>query len=257
MFREPSPSSRAEGGDPPLRRRLPGPGNFIPDHELGALLVLVAAGPVVEGVVVHVAQFGSLTEGDLARPPGPVHRIEVFGQRLGGTAELDAPGFGGRDPLSLALADVFPLVLGHEGQDLQHHIGQERAQQILAAACVQKRHIQHNDIDVLFLGQKAPLDQDLLVVAAQPVDAFDVEQVVLAQTAYQPLVFRPLEILAGLPVHIYILGGYLRLAQGDPLAVVVLFAGADPDVAIDAHGSPSCLSGSGGLDRRPLLIVTL
>ena len=65
-------------------------------------------------------------------------------------SEFYAPGFCRRNALGLPLADVFPLALGHEGEDLQHQVGDEGAHEIFSGAGVQQRHINHADVHALF-----------------------------------------------------------------------------------------------------------
>ncbi len=46
-----------------------------------------------------------------------------------------------------------------------------------------------------------PLFQNLCVIAAQTVDAFNIEQIVSFQFSQQPFILWPLEILVGLLAH--------------------------------------------------------
>ena len=147
-------------------------------------------------------------------------------------AEADAPGFGGGDTLGLALADVGPLVFRHKGQHLQHDVRQKGAHQVLAPAGVQQGHIQHHDVGPLFLGDDPPLLQNLPVVAPQPVDALDTEQVIFSQPPQQPIVLGPVKVLAGLLVQIGILLRHPGLPEGDPLPVLVLIPAGHPDIAV-------------------------
>ena len=115
---------------------------------------------------------------------------------------------------------------------MQDNIAEEGPHQVLAPAGVQQRHIHHHDVNTLLLGQNPPLFQNLAVVAAQPVDALDIEQVVRLQLFDQLLVLGPLKILAGLLVQKDILLRDGQLPHGDQLPVLVLVTGADPDIAV-------------------------
>ena len=115
---------------------------------------------------------------------------------------------------------------------MQDNIAEEGPHQVLASPGVQQRHIQHHNVDLLLLGEYPPLILDFFIVASQPVDALDVEQIVRLQFSDQLFVLRPVEVLAGLLVHEDILLRDGHLPQGDQLAVLVLLPGTDPDVAV-------------------------
>ena len=101
-------------------------------------------------------------------------------------------------------------------------------------AGIQQGHVQHHDVHPLLLGEQPPLLQDLPIVAPQTVDALDVEQIVFFQFPHQPPVLGAKEVLAGLLVQQDVALRHARLPQGDPLAVFILFPGADPDVAVNS-----------------------
>ena len=131
-----------------------------------------------------------------------MYRVEVIRQRNRRSAELDALGFGRCDSLRLPLADELPLILRYEGQNLQHQVGNEGAHQVLALPGIQQRHSNDADVHIFLLGQDAPLVLHLLIIAPQPVDALNVEQVARLQLFHQLFVLRPVEILAGYLVHV-------------------------------------------------------
>ena len=197
--------------------------------------------PVAEGGQRDPALLGGGGAGDGAGPPAQIGAVVVGGAGLGGPAEPDAPGLGRRDALGLALADVLALVLGDEGEDLEHQIGDEGAHQVFAAAGVQQGHVDDADIHAGLLGQGPPLVLDLLIVAPQPVDAQDIEQVARLQPFHQFFVLRTVEVLAGLLVHIDVPLWDLPAVQRDHLPVLVLVGAGYPDVSIDLfwHRSPS------------------
>lgn len=76
----------------------------------------------VEGAGGHLAGRGGLGEGELFLPPGLVDGVKILRQGAGRPAELYPPGPGGGDAFGLSLADVGPLVLGHEGEDLKDDV---------------------------------------------------------------------------------------------------------------------------------------
>ena len=87
-----------------------------------------------------------------------------------------------RIPLILA-AYVFPLALGHEGENLKHEIGNEGAEQILVASGIKKGHVEDQNVHFHILGEQMPLLLDFLVVSSQPVDARDADLIARLQAA--------------------------------------------------------------------------
>ena len=170
---------------------------------------------------------------ELTALPGRYDLGEIGRYGPAGPAEPDAPGLGGGDALRLPPVDGLPLRLGHEGQDLQHQVGDEGAQQVLALPRVQQRHIQHADVCAHLPGEDAPLLLQLLIAAAQPVDAQDIQQITAAQPAQQLLVLGALKVLAGLTVNIQIFCRDRLGRQRNALTVLVLVGGADPNVTVD------------------------
>ena len=180
-------------------------------------------GAGVEGALGQLAQGRGLTEGKLLAPPRLMDLLEIFGQGSWGSSEANASGAGGGDALLLTAAYVFAFVLRGEGEDLQNEVGDEGAHKVLALPCVEQGHVEHADIDVKLLGEEPPLLLDLLIVAAQPVNAEDAEQVAGAELFDQSAVLRTVEVLAGLSVEEDVFVGDALFMEGDFLSVVVLF----------------------------------
>ncbi len=66
---------------------------------------------------------------------------------------------------------------------------------------------------------------DLLIIPPQPVDAEDVQKVPFLDGLYEPCVLGPVEILAGLFIHVDVGGGHALFVQCDHLAYLVLVCG--------------------------------
>ena len=143
-------------------------------------------------------------------------------RHLRGAAEAHAAALGRGDALGLAGADGFALVLRDKGEELQHQVCDKGAHQVLGEGGVQQRHVQHADIHPALLGQEAPLLENLLVVAAQPVDAVQEQQVPAPQPVQEALVLRPAEVLAALLVQEDVLPAQAQTLQGLELAGLVL-----------------------------------
>ena len=77
----------------------------------------------------------------------------------------------------LPFPNVFTFVLRNEGKHLQHEVGNERPKQILVTPCIQEGHVQHPNVHLFLLREQLPLPLDFFIVAAQPVNAGDAEQI--------------------------------------------------------------------------------
>lgn len=75
------------------------------------------------------------------------------------------------------------FIAKNEGQYLQDNIVEECSHQIFAPVGIQQGHIQYHNVDALLFGADSLLLQNLLVVASQAVNAFDIEQIVFFQPA--------------------------------------------------------------------------
>ena len=80
----------------------------------------------VEGRFAHATLTDGFGEGEFVLFLSRDDRAEVLRWRDLRSAEADAPLLGRRDALGLALPDVLPLVLCHEGEDLQDQIPLKR-----------------------------------------------------------------------------------------------------------------------------------
>lgn len=180
----------------------------------------------------HIAQRRRPGTADLACDPPSADLSEILRQRPGRPAEPDAPELRRFDALSLSLPDVPSLVLRHKRQHLQHDVAQERPHQILSSPGVQKGHVQHDDGGLTGLGDAGPLLQNLGVVPAQAVDAFDHQNVPRLEGLDQLLVQRTRKIFPGLLFHDDVRGRNAELLQGDQLAVLLLTARGHSGVAV-------------------------
>ena len=98
-------------------------------------------------------------------------RTEIWRKRAGRPAESYTSGLGRRDSLGLTPADVFTFILGHEGQNLENQVGNEGSHQVFTVSSIQKRHIQHTNIDTDFLRENTPLFLYFLIITSQSVNA--------------------------------------------------------------------------------------
>lgn len=98
--------------------------------------------------------------------------------------------------MALALADPFALALGDEGKNLENQVRDKRSHEVFALSGVKEGHIKDDDIDALFFGEDAPLFLDYFVIAAEAVDAQDVEKVAFPEPPDHALVAWSLEVFA-------------------------------------------------------------
>ena len=181
----------------------------------------------------HSAGFGSLSECYFFVPPFLPDVLEVVGQRPLGAAEFYASGLCRRDALRLPPPDIFPFILGHKGEDLQHEIRDKGSHQIPAAPRIQKGHVDHTDVDLLLSCQYPPLLLDLPVVAPQPVDAQHIEQVAGFQPLQHAPVGGPVKVLAGLFVDKEVFLIHASVPHGNPLSVLILVSAGHSDISVN------------------------
>jgi len=177
---------------------------------------------VTEGRQGHTTFLGGGGTGDCAGLPTVVRAGIIFRQGSGRAAETNPAGFGGSNPLFLPFTDIFAFTLGDKGKDLKDQVCNKGAHQVLAVAGIQKGHINDADINADFLGQDPPLILNFRVIAAQTVDAEDIEQVALPKPADKAFVLGAVEIFTGLFIHKDIMTRDGFFLQGNPLAVFIL-----------------------------------
>ena len=124
------------------------------------------------------------------------------------------------------------LELCHIGKQLQNDIRDQRARQVPAFSRVEQRHIDHADIHILFPRQKPPLILHLLVIAPQPVDALDDEQIARSQLPHQLPVLRAVKILARAFVNVDAAILHASRVQRDQLPLLILILAGNADIAI-------------------------
>ena len=98
---------------------------------------------------------------------------------------------------------------------------------------VQQGHVQDRDVRLLDFGQNPLLGLDVFIIALQPVDAQNAEQIAGLQFFDHSLILRPVEVLAGLLVREDVLRVYARSVQRNSLPVLVLIRTGCADIAVD------------------------
>ena len=69
---------------------------------------------------------------------------------------------------------------------MQDNIAEKGPHQVLAPPGVQQRHIQNHNVNLFLFCENPPLILDFFIVASQPVDALDIEQVVRLEFSDPP-----------------------------------------------------------------------
>ena len=106
---------------------------------------------------------------------------------------------------------------------MQHQVGDEGTRQVLAPGPrIQQRHVQNNDVHPLFLGDDSPLLQNLPIVAAQPVNTLNDQQIAGVQLFYETLVSGTVKVFSGLLVHVNVLFHDPKRRQRNHLTLLVL-----------------------------------
>lgn len=162
----------------------------------------------VEGSDRHVAGCCCLFQRQSLCLPRFVYFGKVIGKRKRRSAKLYPFDFGCRNAFRLPLPNVGALVFRNKGKHLQNDVAEEGSHQIFAPACVQQRHVQNHNVNAFFLSQASPVYQDLLIIAPQTVNAFDVEQIVFFDFPEQLLVLRSVKVFAGFLICIDIVFRY-------------------------------------------------
>lgn len=160
---------------------------------------------------------------------------------------MDAPQPCSGDAFGLASPDVFPLVLGHEREHLQHEVGNEGPQQVPVPPGIQQRHVQYKDVHMQFLREQPSLPLYFLIIAAQTIDARDAELVAGPEPCQQVFVPGTAEVLARHPVGEDPVPGDALPLQGQMLALRVLVGAGYTGVTVHAvHGMLLGMAGRPG-----------
>ncbi len=107
-------------------------------------------------------------------PEGAILR-KIVRQGFDFASKAHAALSGRRNAFGLSGTDAFPFILGNERKHLQDQIGNECSEQVFVPPGVEQGHVQDENVHALFLGQHAPLFQNLLIIAAEPVNTGDAE----------------------------------------------------------------------------------
>jgi len=118
---------------------------------------------------------------------------------------------------------------------LQDEISHKPARQVLPlhpGAGVQQGKVQHHNVYLLLLGNHAPLFQDFIVVAPQPVNAQNVQHVPTPQAPEHTAVGRTLKVLAALLVDVEIAGWNVQPLHRRKLTGLVLVLCRYTDISV-------------------------
>ena len=143
------------------------------------------------------------------------------------------------DSFCLTDANGIAFVFSDERKKLEHKISDKRAKQIFALPRVEQGHVEHNDIDALFLGEQTPLFLNLTVVASQSVDGVNDKYVSCFEACDKALVVRAFKIFARLFVNEHAFCVDVSGAYGFALAGFVLIDCRDADVAVSFQDNRS------------------
>ena len=146
--------------------------------------------------MIDVQPLSGFTSGDFSPLPFLEDSVEFLGDGLGLSAQMAASESGGFYALPLALADEMSFGFRHVGEKLQEDVRDESTGQIAVLVGIEERHIQNYNGYLLFLGQQPLLIEYFFVVAAQTVDAFDIEDVALAELFQQRVVSGAIKAFA-------------------------------------------------------------
>ncbi len=133
----------------------------------------LCAGPLSKCVLCHPEHSGRASARNLATFPLGVYGSEIFWYFHWSSAHMNAPGFRRGNSFRLSLVNKLTFRLRHITQKLEDDVCNQSSGKISSLSCVQKRHIQYHNGCFFLSGDDAPLLQNFLIVATQPVDALD------------------------------------------------------------------------------------
>ena len=90
---------------------------------------------------------------------------------------MNSPRLCRRYAFGLPLAYIFSFLLGYKRKHLQNDVGYQRADEVFVAARITKRHVEDQNVHLLFARQDGPLFLNLFVVTPQSVYARNAELV--------------------------------------------------------------------------------
>lgn len=181
----------------------------------------------------HAQPSGCLFSAVQLLPPSFGDFFKIIRRLFRLSAAVHAFALGCHDALGLPLADVVPFGLSDIAEDLQDQIRDECPGEVLFLfPGVEQRHVQDDDIDLLFLGDDLPLLQDLFIIPSQRVDRMQIEDISRSELLHHPQIARARKAAPGLFVHEDVLFGHAVLLHGKQLPFLMLFSGGHPYISI-------------------------
>ena len=182
----------------------------------------------------HVAEAQSLREADLLFPEVVYDLEELFAVYRIRASEPDAFFLCCRDPFGLARPYVLPLVFRHEGEHLQHDIGDKLSdERIRFGARIEDGHIEHEDICLYLVCDAVPFVDDHFIVAPQAVDGFYNEQIAAFEPLHKPQIVCAVEVFTAFLVAVDVVSLYSEIGECLELAGKILVARGNAGVCVN------------------------
>ena len=116
---------------------------------------------------------------------------------LGGATKLHAACLSRSNTLRLPLTYVLALNLSDIRQELQHQVRDKGTGDIVGpVARIEQGHVNHHDMRTLLLCYMPPLTDDLVVVAAKPVDGRYHQHILFAKAPHKATPLWPIEVFS-------------------------------------------------------------
>ena len=127
--------------------------------------------------------------------------------------------------LRLSLSNKISFRLRHIREQLKNNISDQRSGQIPSLSGIQQRHVQHYDGCLFFFGDNPPLLNDLLIIASEPVNTLDYQNIIAFQLSDQFSVLWAIEVFTRLLVNKNADLINSELSHCDELAIFILLTG--------------------------------
>lgn len=185
--------------------------------------------PFEEGLLRDVQAFGGVAGGDQAAVVETGDVVKVLGSGLGRAAEGDIVGLGHGNALGLTLAAPAAADFVEGAENLKDEVAD-----VVSAAGVEKGRVQHDHVAVQVLGDGTPAVCDFIVVAAEPAQLGDKEDIPRMKLFEQATESRGVGTGGAHPVGIDHAVRYTGLEESVMLGAAPVLPGQQAGIAIEA-----------------------
>lgn len=158
---------------------------------------------------------------------------------------MDTASFGGGNTFGLTLTNKIEFNLREGRHNLKDEIGDKSAEDIPVAPSVENGHVQDDNSRTFFFGDNAPLIENVRIISAEAVNAFDDKHVSSFKTAHKAFVLWSVKVFAALTVDENLVDA--KVLKSDNLSVFVLVFARNSSVTENAHKKSLQSEGGSGI----------